>query len=325
MKLVIADYSDVLGRELEREISYLQARLPHADVVIHPYTDEAAFCAEMRDADGLLTAFLPLGEAQLAQMPRLRAISINATGYNFVDLKAARARGIVVCAIGEYCTNEVADHTLALLLALERSLKQHSTNVETRGIWQYYAAMCPMGLAGRTIGLFGFGKIGRAVAVRAQAFGMRVIAADPYADAAAAQALGVRLVSEEELLAQSHVISNHMNLTVENEGYFTDAVFAQMEKRPIFLNVARGGSVDEAALVRALDSGQIRAAGLDVLRAEKPDLAHTPLARRDNVIVTPHAAFYSEQSIDALQRISCDNLSFCLLGETDKAFRVVSK
>lgn len=324
MKIVIADYPDVLGRELEKEYAFLHEVIPDAVIVTHPYTDPEAFYREMQDADGLLTAFIPLDKAALDRMPVLKAVSINATGYNFVDLEETRRRDIPVCAIGEYCTQEVADHTMALLLALDRHLKTYARTVDGEHRWKYYAANKPMGLSGSTLGLFGFGKIGRAVAQRARGFGMRVLAVDLHADEQQAAELGVALTDAQTLLRESDVISNHMNLTAENRYFFNDAVFSSMEKHPIFLNVARGGSVDEAALVRALDSGLVRAAGLDVLEAEKPDLENCALIDRENVIVTPHAAFYSARSIEALQRMSCKNLTDCLTGHRAQAFKIVN-
>lgn len=324
MKIVIADYPDVLGRELEKEYAFLQEVIPDAAVVTHPYTDPEAFYREMQDADGLLTAFIPLDKAALDRMPALKAVSINATGYNFVDLEETRRRDIPVCAIGEYCTQEVADHTMALMLALDRNLKTYARTVDREHCWKYYAAEKPMGLSGSTLGLFGFGKIGQAVARRAYGFGMRVLAVDPYADQQQAAELGVTLTDAETLLRESDVISNHMNLTAENQHFFNDASFASMKKHPIFLNVARGGSVDEAALVRALDNRLVRAAGLDVLEEEKPDLENCALIGRENVIITPHTAFYSARSIEALQRMSCRNLTDCLTGHRAHAFQIVN-
>ena len=324
MKIVIADYPDVLGRELEKEYAFLREVIPDAAIVTHPYTDPEAFYREMQDADGLLTAFIPLDKTALDHMPALRAISINATGYNFVDLEETCRRDIPVCAIGEYCTQEVADHTMALMLALDRRLKTYIRTVDSEHCWKYYMASKPMGLNGSTLGLFGFGKIGRAVARRARGFGMRVLAVDTHADEQQAAKLGVIITDAKTLLRESDVISNHMNLTAENRHFFDDAGFAAMEKHPIFLNVSRGGSVDEAALVRALDNGLIRAAGLDVLEAEKPDLEKCALIGRENVILTPHAAFYSARSIEALQRMSCHNLTDCLTGNRAHAFKIVN-
>lgn len=324
MKIVIADYPDVLGRDIDKECMLLRQEIPDAEIVLHPYTDPEKFYQEMADADGLLTAFIPLDRYALDRMPQLKAISINATGYNFVDLETTRQRDIPVCAIGEYCTQEVADHTIALLLALERNLKCYTRLIDEEYRWQYYAAPQPIGLNGSVMGILGFGKIGRAVARRAQAFGMQVLAVDPYADEEQARLLGVRLTDVETLLQNADVISNHMNQTAENENFFDEDCFRRMKRHPIFLNVSRGGSVDEQALARALDEGWIRAAGLDVLREEKPDLMQCVLLERENVIITPHAAFYSAQSIDALQRLSCKNLTDCLTGRRQQAFRIVN-
>lgn len=213
---------------------------------------------------------------------------------------------------------------MAMLLALDRNLRVYARTVDKERRWQYYAAPTPMGLHGSTLGLFGFGKIGRSVAQRARAFGMRVLASDIHADPAQAKKLGVELADADTLLRESDVISNHMNLTPENTHYFSDARFRQMAKHPIFLNAAHGGSVDEAALIRTLDSGLIRAAGLDVLEAEKPNLADCGLLGRENVIVTPHAAFYSARSMEALQQMSCRNLTDCLTGNRGHAFKIVN-
>lgn len=139
MKIVIADYPDVLGRELEKEYAFLREVIPDAAIVTHPYTDPEAFYDEMQDANGLLTAFIPLDKTVLDHMPALKAISINATGYNFVDLEETRRRDIPVCAIGEYCTQEVADHTMALMLALDRRLKTYIRTVDSEHCWKYYS------------------------------------------------------------------------------------------------------------------------------------------------------------------------------------------
>lgn len=324
MKIVISDYPDVLGRALEKEFAYLREGIPDAEIIVHPYVEPEAFYEVMQGAQGLLTAFIPLGKAALDRLPDLRAVSINATGYNFVDLAETQRRDIPVCAIGEYCTQEVADHTIALLLALDRNFKHYMADMDVHCRWQYYSAPPPMGLSGSTLGLFGFGKIGRAVAQRARSFGMAVLAVDPSANSADAASVGVQLTNMDTLLALSDVVSNHMNLTAENTGFFDYSRFGKMKKCPIFLNVARGGSVVEKDLVRALDEGLVRAAGLDVLEAEKPDLAHCALTGRENVILTPHAAFYSVQSMEALQRISCKNLTNCLTNRRGEAFRIVN-
>lgn len=325
MKIVISDYPDVLGRKLENEIEYLKNGLDSPEIAVHPYIERQAFLQEIQDADGLLTAFVPIDAEVLQHAPKLKCVSINATGYNFVDLEETQRRDIAVCAIGEYCTQEVADHTFMLILALERNLKHYINDIDVLKRWQYYSVpKAPRGLTGSVLGIFGLGKIGRAVAARAQGFGMKVLAVDTYVVPADAPE-GVTMTDAETLLAESDIVSNHMTLTDANRGYFDYGVFQKMKRRPVFINVGRGKSLVEADLVRALDEGLICAAGLDVLDEEKPDLNQCVLTNRENVLITPHAAFYSARSIQALQELSCQNIIDCLTGHRERAFRIVNQ
>lgn len=175
-------------------------------------------------------------------------------------------------------------------------------------LWDFTAAGRPDRLLGQTLGIVGLGRIGSEVARMATGLGLRVIATDPAVDPAHAATLGVDLVSPTELFARSDIVSNHMNGTADNQGYFDAAAFAAMTRRPIFCNTARGSAVVEADLVAALDAGQIRAAGLDVLHGEGAEVTFGPLAGRSDVVLTPHAAFYTAQSIRALMEVSCANL-----------------
>ncbi|MDR2671653.1 MAG: C-terminal binding protein [Oscillospiraceae bacterium] len=325
MKILITDPPDVLMSDLAGECEYLRARAPGAEIDVYPYGDRASLLARLPGVAGILTAFVPLDADLLARAPALRAVSVQATGYDMVDAPAAARRRIAVCAIPEYCTQEVADHTWALALALERNLKDHIGGVDGARRWQYDAPpRRPQGLSGRTFGLFGLGRIGRAVAARARAFGMEVLAVDDRVTPGEARAAGAELTGAETLLEKSYIISNHMNLSAETAGFFCLDVFRRMRGRPIFLNMGRGGHVVEADLCRALDEGLIRAAGLDVLASENPDLTAHPLAGRPDVILTPHAAFYSEQSLRKLREISCENLLCCLQNRHREAYAVVN-
>ena len=184
-------------------------------------------------------------------------------------------------------------------------------------------------LQGQTLGVIGFGKIGKAVAMRAAAFGMKIKVYDPHISEEALKAfsftdLPIEKATIDDLYETCDIITNHMNLTAENYHFFNKEAFSKMKKHPIFINVARGGSVDEKALVWALNEEKIRAAGLDVLEAEKPDLEKCLLRHRENVIITPHAAFYSEDSIKALQTISCENVVHYLKKEYSQVKRIVN-
>lgn len=326
MKIVITDFQDELdGRDTEYERELLCRELgPDTVVEVIPYTDKEALAKHAEDADGILTAYVPFDKELLDRCGKLSVISINATGYNFVDMEETIRRDIALCAIGEYCTREVADHTMALLLALSRNLRFYERDVEERHQWKYYGVEAPDRLDGGTLGIIGLGKIGKAVAKRAAAFGLRILANDPLLTEETAEALGVEVADADRILRESDIISNHMDANETNIGYFNRGKFEKMAKKPIFLNLARGVCVVEEDLLDALDRGLIRAAGLDVLEAESPELEHCPLLGRENVIVTPHAAFYTKQAFRDLQDISCMNLVCCLTGRRGEAFKVVN-
>lgn len=327
MKILISDYKDSMMPTHEYEIALLSEAFPDAEIVVHEYKDaeHEAFLKELEDATALLTAFIPMHKDVFQHAPKLKVISLNATGYDNVDLVEATNHSIGVCPVGEYCTLDVAEHTIALLLALNKNLKYYTYSMEQDYEWKYDAAPAPKRIGDQTIGIFGFGKIGRAVAKYAKGMGMAVIAHDPYVDPKLADELGVELVDKDAIFERADVVSNHMNLGVSNQEYFTAIEFDKMKKSPIFLNLGRGLSVNEEDLANALDSGQIRAVGMDVLRDETPVLEGHPLLNRPNVIVTPHAAFYSTASFLDMQRYSCENIIHFLRGEKDKVFKLVNE
>lgn len=321
MKVLISDYPDSMHRDISREISLLKSSPVISDVDVYPYTSYSAFCSHLSDADGLITAFLPITETVLNEASKLKCISINATGYDTVDLSAAAAKNIDVCPIREYCTQEVAEFTVTLLLSLVKKIKLHEYAIEHDHIWQYQAAGAVRPLAGSTLAVFGYGRIGRAVARLASAFGIDVIAVADHIPADTSGTGPAKIVSARFAAENADFISNHMNASDKNHHYFSGDFFSGLRKHPIFINTARGSCVDEAALVHALDAGLISAAGLDVLESECPDLISNPLLNRSNVIITPHAAFYSEQSIKKLQEISCMNMISCLEARSSEISR----
>lgn len=323
-KIVIADFKDSLMPTHELERAILTAGLPGAEVVVYEYDPEkqAEFSQLMHDATALLTGFIPVDANLLEQAPKLRLISVNATGYDNVDLSAARARQVKICCVGEYCTEDVAEFTIAQMLTLVKNIRPYIQSVEGRQEWAYDYPACNPRLSEMTLGIFGLGKIGACVAQKALALGMRVLAYDP---ATIQQVDGVQMcATPAPLLRQADVITNHMNLNATNVRFFDRARFSQMERHPYFLNMARGASVVEADLISALDEGQLRGAALDVLADEHPRLADHPLLGRENVLVTPHAAFYSQTSLRKLQEISCQNIVHFLTGQPDAVFKFVN-
>lgn len=329
MKVVISDYPSVMGRPLEYEKHILEEGLKDCEVVVHLYKNQDEFIDVIKDADALLTAFLPINQKVLAHAKKLKCIGYNSTGYDSTDYEEATKRNIAIIPIAEYCTQEVAEHTMALILALTRNIKHYIKDIDERKVWKYYSGGLLRSLHDQTLGIVGFGKIGKAVAIRAAAFGMHIKVYDERVTKEMLVNLKVAdgqidRVSIEELYETSDVITNHMNLTNQNQHFFNKEAFKKMKRQPIFINVSRGGCVDEEALVWALDEGKILAAGIDVLEAENPDLEKCKLRQRENVIITPHAAFYSAASIKALQTISCENVVHYLNKEYDKVRRIVN-
>lgn len=322
-KIVISDYENSLNRDLEYEMEMIREEFPDAEIIVHPFKDNETLFDVLKGADGLITAYLTIDKYFFDNCPSVRAISINATGYTCVDLEEAEKKNVDVCAASEYCTDEVADFTMALMLALAKKLKVHEYNLEKRNIWDYEKAGKIIALKGSTLAVFGFGRIGQAVAKRAQAFGIDVVAIDPNLPENVAKSLNVRLVSTEYAQEHAHIISNHMSVTDENSAFFDSEFFNSLKQSPIFLNLARGVSVDEKALIDALDKGLLSSAGLDVMIDESPDPSKDPIFGREDVIITPHAAFYSEASIKNLQFISTRNLCKCLSGRKDLADRLL--
>ena len=334
-KVLICDYSNSLEDNYELTIKSLEATYGQkTEVIVKEYVNDEELIKELRGeaedsdgvpADGIITGFLEIGEKIMSAAPALSCISVSGAGYSNIDTEAAARHHITVCHIQEYCTEEVAEHTFALIGALNRNLKYYTGQIENEYNWEYHTISGGRNLSSQTLAVFGFGRIGKRVASIAKAYGMRVVVVDPFADPAAASEMGVEIVSEDEALACADIISNHMNLTEKNHHFFNAEAFGKMKNTPIFINVARGGSVDEQALAEALDRGLIRAAGLDVLEAEEPDLKSCPLLGRKNVILTPHSAFYSGESIEKLQKISGANMGYFLAGKTDQIFSVVGE
>lgn len=312
---------EAAGRDLSTERRHLPAT---AHIQCFSYRgDQAELIEACREADAILTDYVPFERTVLMKLERCRIISVAATGWDCVDVRAALERGIRVSSVGEYCTDEVADHTLALLLALNRCVLAYDRQVQVDRSWRWKDVRGLRRLSGQTLGLVGFGRIGQAVCRRALGFGIKIIACDPRVDAETASHRGARRVGLEELLAESDIISLHSNLEAGSRGLLDRKAFSRMRRKPLVLNVARGGLIVEADLVEALDKGLVAGAALDVLAEDSPDLRHHPLVGRRDVLLTPHVAFYSETALEDLRRISAENIRAFLEGRPDDVFRLV--
>jgi D-3-phosphoglycerate dehydrogenase len=247
----------------------------------------------------------------IAQMTRCRIISRFGIGVDNVDLAAATSARIVVTKVPDYCIEEVSDHALALLLAAGRKITQSNAQVHA-GRWEMPAVVPIHRLRGAVLGLAGFGRIPQLVAPKAKAFGLNVIAFDPYVPPDVFAREGVERVDFAELLKRSDYISIHTPLMPETRGLFNGEAFRQMKPTAYLINTARGPIVDEAALAEALDGGQLAGAALDVMPQEPP--VGSPLLGRQNVIITPHTSFYSEESLLELQRKAAEEVVSVLTG-----------
>ena len=265
-----------------------------------------------KEADALLVTYAQITAPMIRQMRRCRIIARFGIGVDNVDIAEATNAGIVVTRVPDYCIEEVADHAMALLLALARKVPLANALAQ-EGQWEL-ARLTPIyRLRGRTLGLVGFGRIPQSVTPRAQAFGLKLVSYDPFVTSEVMSGAGVEKASFAEVLKNSDFISIHAPLTPETTGLFNGNSFRQMKPSAYLINTARGPIVDETALAQALDAGHLAGAALDVLSKEPP--ADSPLLHRNNVILTPHMSFYSVESLMDLQTKAAEEVVRVLRGE----------
>ena len=269
-----------------------------ADLLLAKGTKPEAILQVAKDADALLTTYAKVTAEMIPQLSRCQIISRFGIGVDNVDIPSATKKGIVVTRVPDYCLDEVSDHAMALLLALARKIP--FSNARTHGgTWEMKAVVPIHRLRGKVLGLVAFGQIPQLVAPKAQAFGMSVVAYDPYISSEILSRANVERVEFEELLKTSDYISIHTPLFPHTRHLFSAEVFSRMKPSAYLINTARGPIVDEFALAAALDGKQIAGAALDVMENEPP--TGSPLLGRENVIITPHTSFYSEESLVDLQ------------------------
>jgi glycerate dehydrogenase len=294
------------------------------DVTIHDYTPADQIVARAQDAEILFTNKTPLTAATLAQLDKLTYIGVLATGYNVVDVKAAAARGVAVTPLPTSGTSSVAQMVFALLLELCHHVQLHSDAVRG-GEWSASRDFCfwktPLvELQGKTIGIVGFGRIGRQVAKIADAFGMRVLAQDKF-QGPAPDLADFRWAELDELLAQSDVVSLHCPLFPDTAGLINQETLARMKPSAFLINTSRGGLIVDQDLSDALNRNQIAGAALDVLSVEPPP-ADNPLLKAKNILVTPHISWATAEARARLMGIAVDNLKAYLAGKPVNVIKV---
>ena len=312
MKLVVLD-----GKVLNPGDLSWDGLKKFGELEVYDRTPKEKIVERANDAEIIFTNKTPLNASTLAKLPQLKYIGVLATGYNVVDVKAAKKQNVVVTNVPAYSTKSVAQFVFALLLELCHNAGQHSQEVKA-GKWSSnrdfsYWSNPLRELDGKTMGIIGFGSIGQATAKIAKAFGMKVIAYNKE-EKIGAEINGVPHVSLDELLGSSDVISLHCPLFESNRGMINQDSIAQMKDGVIIINTARGPLIVEKDLAKALNEGKVKGAGLDVLSQEPPS-KDNPLLEAKNIVITPHIAWAPKEARERLMSITVDNLKSFLAGE----------
>jgi D-3-phosphoglycerate dehydrogenase len=310
MKVAVTDYTfDAL--DVERAILE-----PMGCKVVGPYAKDEpdSLLTLVADADCVITQFAPIDARVIEAMGRARAIVRYGIGVDNVDLDAARARGIPVCNVPDYCIDEVADHTLGLILALSRQFIRHRDMVRG-GRWKSGAPLHALhALKALTVGIVGFGRIGRAVAERLRPFRCMTIVADPMVPQDQIERTGCMPVTLDQMLRTADVVTLHCPSLPATRRMIDAAALRKMKPGALFINVARGDLVDTKALIDALQSGRLGGAGLDVCDPE-PVPPDSSLLGMDNVILTPHVASASVPAVAKLRRSAAETAAKAVRGE----------
>jgi len=319
-KVVITDF---VGEPLEVERGVLDGV---AEVVALEARDESELAGRVEDADALMVYhFLQIGAATIARLEKCQLIVRCGAGFDAVDGAAARARGISLANVPDYGTEEVADSAIAMTLSMVRGIHLLNSRLQRgEGDWTYEHAKPLRRLRTMVFGIVGIGEIGSAAAVRAKALGFSVVAYDSYVEQERFAELGVeRADTLDQLLAAADVVSLHCPLTDETRRMIDGEALSKMKRGSFFVNTARGGVMDAEAVLEAVRDGRLAGAGLDVLETEPPERGDPLIAAwrneedpaHDRIIICPHAAFYSEESIVDMRRKGSENCRRILEGE----------
>lgn len=284
-----------------------------AQLVVGDCQTEDDVIALAADADALLVQYAPITARVLDALPRCKIISRYGIGVDTIDISAATARGVRVANVPDYCIEEVSDHASALILSSARGVTRLDRTVR-QGSWEVALAAPIYACSSMVLGFVGFGRTARRTAEKMKSFNFHILVADPFVSPEAVTGAGFTAVSLDDLIARSDVISLHAPLTTDTYHMMSEPQFKAMKDTAVLINTSRGKLVDEDALYRALEANEVGGAALDVLEIEPIDPEH-PLLSCDRVILTPHAAYYSESSREELRRRTLLNVIQVLRGE----------
>lgn len=303
--------------DLERKL-FNESELD-ADLVFVPNEEIEGFYEEIRDADGVIIADRKINPKHVETLKNCKIIARQGIGYDNIELTKTKEKGIVVTNVPDYCLPEVSDFAISLMMTLLRHIPTYDKHVR-EGIWDISSILTESGypemrrLSSQTIGIFGFGKIAQEVAKKVKAFGFEILVVDPYMKEDYVKKFGAKLVSLEELLKESDVITIHSPLTPETKYIFNKEAFEKMKNNAILINTARGPLVNESDLHYALKNKIIAGAALDVTENE-PLENDSPLRELENIIITPHAAFFTKDSYYELRERAAKEVLRVLSGE----------
>ena len=305
MHAVFLDYKTVDANDLD--LGSIEALLP--EIVVHSFSNQEEVLSRIEDVEVAIANKVVFDADVFARATKLKLICVTATGTNNIDLEAAKQSGVVVCNIRDYCTESVVQHVLLSILTLKHSSRDYSASMDN-GDWQegnsFSLLQHPITeLSGKSLGIIGYGVLGQGVARAATTLGLRVLISESFAENNK-PGEGIARVSFDTLLAESDIISLHCPLTDNTEGLFDETAFEQMKSSAILINTARGGLINDHALIKAIEDKAIAGAAIDVLDQEPPDSDH-PLMQKQysNLIITPHIAWAAQEARQrALDRIA---------------------
>jgi phosphoglycerate dehydrogenase-like enzyme len=327
MKLVYVETPATASQSHEVDDTFIPEGIEHSTAVFNPAESldsdtNRRFVAGIKDADIIINSYVDFQKDLLDVMDHCRVISFQSTGYNAADLDYAAKKGVAVVSILDYCTQETAENAIANMMALQRNTVGYNTAIQVNRVWDYSLFPGMKRVQGQTISIIGFGRIGQRVAhIAGKGLDMKVLAFDPFVPAEVAKSLDVTLVDMDTALAEGDVVSVHMNLTKDNKNMFNKETFAKMKKHPIFVNEGRGEMVVLEDLKWALDNKVIRAAAVDMLDSEDPDLSKCCLIEnppRTNLIINPHSGYWSDTSDYLVRKYSMENAINYVNGNYDE-------
>lgn len=309
-------FSDYEYHSLEIEENLIREQIPDIEFVYAQCQTEEEVIQAAKGVDAIINQYAPVGRKVIESLTDCKVIARYGVGFNTIDVPAASEKNITVCNVTDYCLEEVSDHSMALLLSLARKVTFLNNKVK-EGVWDYKVGTPIFKIRGQVLGLLSLGNIAQKVAKKAQAFGLKVIAYDPFIPVEVANELGVELVESEQLFRRSDYISVHTPLNNSTRGMVGKEQFKWMKKEAFIINTSRGPIIDERALIHALENNEIAGAGLDVLEIE-PIKEDNPLLNMEKVILNPHVAWHSEESEKELRRKTAQNVVDVLLGKEPK-------